>query len=171
MHDVVHFQRADGEPIPEDACDLLEVRTRGRTIRNADDAFTRKDGTILRVAYSAAPLRTGSTISGVVVVFRDITEETRERDAFRRELDALTWIGRIRDAIDEHRLVLFSQPIEPLTGGRPSEELLLRMIGRDGTIVLPGSFLPVAEKYGLIAEIDRWAITQASDGPRAATAS
>ncbi len=160
VHDVVHFQRADGEPLHEDACELLEVRTRGRTIRNADDAFTRRDGTILRIAYSAAPLRTGSTITGVVVVFRDITEETKERDAFRRELDALTWIGRIRDAIDEHRLVLFTQPIEPLTGGRPSEELLLRMIGRDGNIVLPGSFLPVAEKYGLITEIDRWTITQ-----------
>jgi EAL domain-containing protein (putative c-di-GMP-specific phosphodiesterase class I) len=56
--------------------------------------------------------------------------------------------------------VLFSQPIEPLTDGRPSEELLLRMISRDGNIVLPGSFLPVAEKYGLITEIDRWTITQ-----------
>ena len=35
------------------------------------------------------------------------------------------------------------------------------MIGRDGEIILPGSFLPVAEKYGLIGEIDRWVITQA----------
>ena len=162
VHDVVHFQRGDGEPIPEDACDLLAVRTRGRTIRNADDAFTRKDGTILRVAYSAAPLRTGSVISGVVVVFRDIADEIRERDAFRREIDALTWIGRIREAIEEDRLVLFTQPIRPLSDAhRPSEELLVRMIGRDGSVVLPGSFLPVAEKYGLIVEIDRWAIAQA----------
>ena len=161
VHDVVHFQRADGEPLPEHACDLFEVRTRGRTIRNLDDAFTRRDGTILRVAYSAAPLRAGSTVNGAVVVFRDITDEAKERDALRRELDTLTWVGRIRDAIEENRLTLFSQPIEPLTGGYPSEELLLRMIGRDGSIVMPGSFLPVAEKYGLIAEIDRWTIAQA----------
>jgi PAS domain S-box-containing protein len=161
IHDVIHFQRANGDPLHEDACDLIDVRVRGRTIRNADDAFTRKDGTILPVAYSAAPLRTGSIINGVVVVFRDITDERKERDALRRELDALTWIGRIRDAIDEDRLVLFAQPIQPLTEGRPSEELLLRMIGRDGTLVLPGSFLPVAEKYGLITEIDRWTISRA----------
>ena len=53
----------------------------------------------------------------MVVVFRDITDEIKERDAFRREIDALTWIGRIRDAIDEHRLVLFTQPIRPLSDG------------------------------------------------------
>jgi PAS domain S-box-containing protein len=161
VHKVIHFQRADGEPLHEDACDLVEVRVGNRTIRNGDDAFTRKDGTIFPVAYSAAPLRTGTAVTGVVVVFRDATEEAKERDSRRRELDALTWIGRVRDAIDEHRLVLFSQPIEPLTGGRASEELLLRMIGRDGSLVLPGSFLPVAEKYGLITEIDRWTISQA----------
>ena len=35
------------------------------------------------------------------------------------------------------------------------------MIGRDGSLVLPGSFLPAAEKYGLIGEIDRWTIARA----------
>jgi EAL domain-containing protein (putative c-di-GMP-specific phosphodiesterase class I) len=35
------------------------------------------------------------------------------------------------------------------------------MVGRDGEIVPPGSFLPAAEKYGLIAEIDQWVIRQA----------
>ena len=35
------------------------------------------------------------------------------------------------------------------------------MIGRNNEVILPGSFLPVAEKYGLIGEIDRWVITQA----------
>ncbi len=32
------------------------------------------------------------------------------------------------------------------------------MVDRDGEIVLPGEFLPAAEKYGLIAEIDRWVV-------------
>ena len=35
------------------------------------------------------------------------------------------------------------------------------MVGRGGEIILPGSFLPVAEQYGLIAEIDRWVVGQA----------
>jgi PAS domain S-box-containing protein len=162
MHDTVHFQRANGTKVPAEACSLLEVRTHGRSIRILDDAFTRKDGSIFPVAYSSAPLRSGPTLQGVVVVFRDITEEKKEQTAAQRELDALAWLGRVRDAIDEDRLVLYSQPIVPLADGRPGEELLLRMIGRDNEVILPGSFLPIAEKYGLSGEIDRWVITQAT---------
>jgi EAL domain-containing protein (putative c-di-GMP-specific phosphodiesterase class I) len=58
-------------------------------------------------------------------------------------------------------MTLYSQPIVPLTGGRPSQELLLRMFGNNGEVVLPGTFLPVAERYGLIGEIDRWVIGEA----------
>jgi PAS domain S-box-containing protein len=167
MHETVHFQRADGRTVPSEDCSLLQVRTQGRSILILDESFTRKDGSIFPVALSSAPLRSGSTVQGVVVVFRDITEEKKEHAAAQRELDALTWIGRIREAIDENRLVLYSQPIVPLAEGQPSEELLLRMIGRDNEVIMPGSFLPVAEKYGLIGEIDRWVITQATR--RAAT--
>ena len=162
MHATVHFQRVDGSKIPVEECPLLQVRTQGRSVRILDDAYTRKDGSIFPVAYSSAPLRSGRTLQGVVVVFRDITDEKKEQAAAQRELDALTWLGRIRDAIDENRLVLYSQPIVPLADGRPGEELLLRMIGRDNEIIQPLSFLPVAEKYGLIREIDRWVITQAT---------
>ena len=162
MHETIHFQRADGTPVPADECALLRVHTSDRAIRIADEAFTGKDGTIVPVAYSAAPLRSGSTINGLVVAFRDITEENREQAGIQRELAALSWIGRVRDAIDEDRLVLYTQPIVPLNGGRPGEELLLRMLGRDGEIIQPASFLPIAEKYGLISEIDRWVISQAA---------
>ena len=69
---------------------------------------------------------------------------------YQAELAALTWVGRIREALDEDRLVLYSQPIFPLRGGPPSEELLIRMVGRNGDVIAPGAFLGVAEKYGLI---------------------
>ena len=60
MHAAIHFQHADGSPLPEADCELLKVRTEGRAVRMAHDAFTRKDGTICPVAYSAAPLLGGS---------------------------------------------------------------------------------------------------------------
>ena len=160
-HETIHFQYADGTPVPAEDCAFLKTRTEGRAVRMAEEAFTRKDGSIFPVSCSSAPLRVGSSVEGAVVVFRDLTEEKEDQARVRRELAALSWVGRIRDALDEDRMVLYSQPIIPLGNGEGGEELLLRMVGRAGEIILPGSFLPVAEKYGLIGEIDHWVTIQA----------
>ena len=162
MHDAIHHQHADGSPYPREDCELLTAMTERRAIRTTDDAFTRKDGSIIPVACSAAPLLSGDNVRGMVVVFRDTTEEQAEHARVRRELDALSWVGRIRDALDEGRMVLYSQPIVPLGDGAPAEELLIRMIGPTGDVIPPGSFLPVAERYGLITEIDNWVVGQAA---------
>jgi hypothetical protein len=82
-----------------------------------------------------------------------VCEHDAEEGRARRELDTLAWVGRIQDALDQGRFVLYSQPIVPLAGGQPSQELLLRMRGQGGEIIAPGSFLPVAEKYGQIGEM------------------
>jgi PAS domain S-box-containing protein len=161
MHDVVHYQQADGTPISLDECALQQMRGGAHPARLSGEAFTRSDGSIFPVTYSLAPIRSASGRPGIVVVFRDVTEEATEQAAIRRQLAALSWIGRIRDALDEDRFVLLAQPIVPLGGGERSVELLLRMVGHDGELVMPGSFLPVAEKYGLIGEIDRWVTTEA----------
>jgi PAS domain S-box-containing protein len=171
VHDAMHSRNADGSPCSEQESELLRVRTLGEFVRRDDDVFGCKDGTLLAVAYSATPLFDGSAVRGAVIVFRDDTEERAERMRVQRELDGLSWIERTRDAIDENRLVLYAQPILPLTAtGLASEELLLRMIGPDGEVIEPGRFLPAAEKYGLIGEIDRWvvrqAIQRAADGTR-----
>jgi diguanylate cyclase (GGDEF)-like protein len=71
----------------------------------------------------------------------------------------LAWVDRIRDALSEDRLVLYAQPIVDLSSGEVArEELLIRMIDRDGTEIPPSSFLPTAERFGLMAEIDRFVV-------------
>jgi PAS domain S-box-containing protein len=163
-HDTLNCWRADGSRCPESESDLLRVRAAGETVRRDDAVLTRKDGALLPVAYSAVPLALAAGARGAVIVFRDITDECEERTRMQRELEELIWVGRTRDALDEGRLVLYAQPIVPLANDDPeqeSEELLLRMIGRDGEIIAPGRFLPAAERYGLIREIDRWVVTQA----------
>ena len=92
----------------------------------------------------------------------DITERKDREARIERSTDDGVWLGRIRDAIDDHRLVLYRQPIVDLrTGETVQHELLLRMRGEDGSIIAPGDFLPIAERYGLISEIDRWVLRQA----------
>jgi PAS domain S-box-containing protein len=159
--EVILPQGEDSAPIREDARELLKVRAEGRQVRLEDTEYVCKNGSRLSVAVSGSPLLSGSSVEGAVVVFRDITEEKSERLRVKRELAALTWVGRIREALDENRLVLYSQPIVPLAGGQPEEELLLRMVGRSGELYAPGAFLGVAEKYGLILEIDQWVVKQA----------
>ena len=141
VHETIHFQDAEHHPIPAEACSVSEARTPGRTLRSTDVTLTRKDGTTFPVTLSSAPLHGEATIEGVVVVFRDITDEKKEQAALRRELAALSWVDRIRDALDEDRLILYSQPIVPLGRGHPAEEVLLRMVGRDGEIIPPDAVL------------------------------
>jgi PAS domain S-box-containing protein len=161
MENYILDQGHGGESIEEGNRELLKVRSEGRTVHLDDHAYLCKNGSALAVAISASPLIAGASLDGAVIVFRDITDEKSERRRVKRELAALTWVGRIREALDEERLVLYSQPIVPLNGGQASEELLLRMVARNGDLILPDAFLGVAERYGLITEIDQWVVKQA----------
>jgi diguanylate cyclase (GGDEF)-like protein len=74
-----------------------------------------------------------------------------------RAAGTLTQVERIRVALAEDRFVLYGQPIVDLRSGLVAyHELLIRMRSDDGGIIAPGDFLPAAERFGLIVEIDRW---------------
>ncbi len=70
------------------------------------------------------------------------------------------WASRIGRALDEERFVLYAQKIEPLRSASTGlhAEVLVRMIDTDGAIVLPGAFLPAAERFQLAPRIDRWVL-------------
>lgn len=74
----------------------------------------------------------------------------------------IDWHDRIRDALDRDEFLLYAQPVVSLRGERiPRFELFVRLRDRDGSIVGPGTFLPVAERHNLVQEIDRWVIKRA----------
>lgn len=69
------------------------------------------------------------------------------------------WRAEVEQALDEERLVMFYQPIRHIVSGQIGHyEALLRLKGRDGSLVSPGAFIDVAESTGLIRRIDRWVI-------------
>jgi two-component system cell cycle sensor histidine kinase/response regulator CckA len=84
VHEVIHFQHADGVPRQAHDCPLLGVLTSGQTCRGEDDVFTRRDGTLLPVSYTAAPILTGGRVIGTVLAFRDITERRRAEEERER---------------------------------------------------------------------------------------
>jgi diguanylate cyclase (GGDEF)-like protein len=74
----------------------------------------------------------------------------------------LTWADRIREALDHERIVVYAQPIVDLRDGCVArEELLVRMLDAEDDVIPPSSFLPTAERLGLITEIDRLVLAKA----------
>jgi EAL domain-containing protein (putative c-di-GMP-specific phosphodiesterase class I) len=67
------------------------------------------------------------------------------------------WLQRLRRALENDLFVLHYQPIVSLLDGGVSHyEALVRLADEPrGRLVGPGSFLPAAERYGLVREIDR----------------
>ncbi|MDU2872917.1 MAG: diguanylate cyclase [Pseudomonas aeruginosa] len=76
----------------------------------------------------------------------------------------MTWVQRIHLALEEDRFSLYAQPIVPLGEGAEEGlhvELLLRLRDEGGRLVPPLSFIPAAERYGLMTLIDRWVVENA----------
>ncbi len=83
MHDIIHFQNADGTRVPAGECPLLEVLRSGKTLRVDDDVFTRRDGVMFPVSYTASPIVSNGQILGAVLMFHDITERQRAEEGLR----------------------------------------------------------------------------------------
>jgi len=74
---------------------------------------------------------------------------------------AVEAISDITDEIDDEQFMLYCQPIVPLSSSVPQQhhfEILIRKINLEGNIMLPTSFIPSAERYLLMPNIDRWVI-------------
>lgn len=81
----------------------------------------------------------------------------REEDKDLEKMHSrLSWRDKILTALNESRFVPWFQPILNLKTGTVSHyEALARLKDEDGGIILPGAFIEVAERFGLIGSIDR----------------
>ena len=73
----------------------------------------------------------------------------------------MAWVQRLHMALEENRFCLYAQEISPLghtDGGDGHIEILLRLHDEAGRIILPDSFIPAAERYGLMTSLDRWVV-------------
>jgi diguanylate cyclase (GGDEF)-like protein/PAS domain S-box-containing protein len=73
----------------------------------------------------------------------------------------MRWVARLRRAIEDNHFCLHYQPIASLrTGAMAHHELLVRLRDKGG-LVMPGAFLPAAERYHLMSGVDRWVVENA----------
>jgi PAS domain S-box-containing protein len=89
MHDLIHFQTPDGQPMPVEECRIFKAFRDGNGITVGDEVFWRRDGSSFPVEYSSYPIRRDGTVVGAVVTWRDITEQKRvieERICLEKQL-------------------------------------------------------------------------------------
>jgi diguanylate cyclase (GGDEF)-like protein/PAS domain S-box-containing protein len=76
------------------------------------------------------------------------------------------WVARVTRAVEENRLDLYYQPIVAVRADAAGQaiafyELLVRLRDEQGQLVSPGEFIPAAERYNVMATIDRWVVQRA----------
>ncbi len=72
------------------------------------------------------------------------------------------WAARVRDAYENDKFKLMFQPIYSISNKNVVDyEVLLRIPLSDGGMILPGGFIPAAERFGLIHQVDRWTVRNA----------
>ncbi|MCW3009927.1 MAG: sensor signal transduction histidine kinase, partial [Solirubrobacterales bacterium] len=114
-HATIHYKHPDGSPFPADQCPMLRPRLTGETVRMDEDWFVRRDGSMVPVAYSSAPLPTPEG-RGAVVVFRDVSERLAAEQLRRRQ------------AVDAARVIELEASRARLVASADAER---RRLGRD----------------------------------------
>ena len=158
IHETVHHSHADGRPYPADECPNIAA-LRGGVCHVTTEVFWRADGTSFAVDYTGAPIRQDGEIIGGVCVFADTTEQ-RAREEHLKERSE--WSDRIHRGLRDSKFVMHAQPIVHMdTGEARMHELLIRMESEQGGFLSPAHFLPQAERFGLMNDIDHWVVSEA----------
>ncbi|MCB5203821.1 EAL domain-containing protein [Neorhizobium sp. T786] len=85
-------------------------------------------------------------------------------DEVRQQQTDMDGVTRLKEALREDRIILYGQRIvalQPYEDQRSFLEVLARIVDHDGTIIGPGAFIPAAERFGLIQEVDYHIVTKA----------
>ncbi len=119
---------------------------------------TSESGAELLAAADAACYAAKDRGRNWIHVYHEDIAETEKKDRER------PWSSRIQNALEDDRFRLYYQPIAPLDGSSDRGEcyeLLVRMLDQRHHPVLPGAFLPAAERYSLSVQVDQWVVSTA----------
>ena len=133
--------------------EMLEGRTDSFRMINQ---YIHADGHLIWGDQSVSCIRDEQgRVENFLIQVNDVTEVERELR------DRLTFEEFISTAMSDGRLVAYAQPIvDAATGQVVEEELLVRIVGSDGHVMVPADFLPQARRFGTMATIDRFMVAQ-----------
>lgn len=165
-----------------DDCDLEEARKRALTITNLIGEFRfvwRRH--LFTFTASGGISLIGRDTDNLGRVFADadaacfdakelggnrVVVANRQPDGASRHSTAMHWAVRITDALENDRFHLHCQEIVPLDHNDDSDlhfEVLVRMSSEEGRLLMPTSFIPAAERFKMMAKLDRWVVAHTLD--------
>ena len=82
----------------------------------------------------------------------------KQGELTQKEIDAQV-VNDLKDALTSNRFVLYYQPVISLHGDTDERyEVFVRMLDKEGNIIMPNDFLPAADRTGMSIAIDRWVL-------------
>ncbi|VAW78264.1 diguanylate cyclase/phosphodiesterase (GGDEF & EAL domains) with PAS/PAC sensor(s) [hydrothermal vent metagenome] len=88
---------------------------------------------------------------------------SKDDDSMVKRYSEMNWVSRIKHALENDSFVLHRQKIvslRPADNNIPAYEFLVRIKNDDGSLTMPDTFIPAAERYNLMEEIDRWVVNK-----------
>jgi two-component system, cell cycle sensor histidine kinase and response regulator CckA len=89
LHEKLHCRRPDGTRYLSEDCPHMQALATGETVRSDEDFFLHKDGRLVPVSCSVAPIHSEGGIGGAVIVVRDLTQQKRTETIRRENEEAL----------------------------------------------------------------------------------
>ena len=156
------------------SCPLQQASTIANNIREAVKSFRfpyNNRFLDLSVSIGLVPINQDSASMTQLLIAADhacsvAKEQGRNRVHLYREPDAviarrqgdMRWVARLNEALELEHFRLFAQPIMPLRDGGPGHDEVLVRIDSGNGLIMPGDFIPAAERYDMMTAIDRWVV-------------
>ena len=168
MHELMHHHYADGTPFPAEECPMLSSAKDAVQHRVGGDTFWTKAGKPVPVDYTSIPVKDGRVVAGVVVTFRDISDQQRAEEQelrVKRERAALADVAKARHDLAEteerYRFLAEAIPVQIWTAAPDGTldyvtQRVADYFGVPASQVLRDGWKDVVHPDDLPAAVDRW---------------
>ncbi|MBF0180268.1 MAG: response regulator [Magnetococcales bacterium] len=95
-HGIFHYQNANGDCVPLEACPILASVQRGETFRSQEDVFTHRDGHMLPISLIAFPILEEGRITGSFTLFSDLNRRRQWERDIRQARDIAMETARLK---------------------------------------------------------------------------